>query len=316
MRNFVDLHTHSTASDGQLRPEEVVALAERKRLAALALTDHDTTNGLATATRAAEGLGLRFVPGVEISAAWPQGTLHILGLGIDPACAALAETLGRLRESRDMRNPQMLQKLGELGMSVTMAELKQQVEKIARQGEGKIGDTILFSGQAEAGRRKENSMVSPIFPSQPVLGRLHMALVMVRKGYVGSVKEAFEKYLGQGRPAYVDKERLTARQAIEAIHAGGGAAMLAHPPQLLYANSAQLERMLRSLIRDGLDGIEVYHSDNTPGQTRLHLDLARRFKLLICGGSDFHGNLKYEVRLGQPRVPLAAVEELFERIRL
>jgi hypothetical protein len=282
MRRFADLHTHSRGSDGDLWPAELVALAERTRLAVLALTDHDTIEGLADGARAARGLGLRFVPGVEISAEFPDGTLHLLGLGVNPASRALEDVLRRLRRSRDQRNPRMLAKLSRLGMHITLEELRR------------------FAG-AE-GR------------PEAVVGRLHLANLMRRKGYVASAEEAFGKYIGHGRPAYVDKERLTPSQAIGAIHAAGGVAVLAHPPQLRYRNLGQLRAILSDLVAMGLDGIEVYHPDHTDRQTRWYLDLARRMGLLVAGGSDFHGPSKAQVRLGHPRVPVEAVGQLLARI--
>lgn len=281
MRNFVDLHIHSVASDGDLRPGEVVRHAEMRKLAAAALTDHDTLAGLGEAARAAAHLKVDFIPGVEISARFTGGTLHIIGLGIDPTCRTLQQVLRDLRTQRNRRNPRMIAKLRRLGMQISMHELQ-------HLGVGLRG--------AEA-----------------VIGRLHMARVLCAKGYVGSVKEAFARYLGLGRPAFVDKERLAPPQAMQAVHAAGGAAILAHPPQLNYANSSQLDRIVRSLVHDGLDGLEVYHPDHTPRQTRAYLDLARRLGLLVSGGSDFHGPGKPEARLGRPRVPVAAVEQLLAR---
>ncbi|MFB3890831.1 MAG: PHP domain-containing protein [Phycisphaerae bacterium] len=273
-RRFVDLHTHSTASDGQLRPAELIALAERKHLAMVALTDHDTMDGLAEARAAAAGFpGLRFVGGIEVSARFPTGTLHILGLGVDERSPAIASLCRQLVAARDSRNPRIIARLRELGIAIEMEDVR------AVAGHGRI------------------------------VGRLHIAEALRRKGHVKTTQEAFDTLIGNGRAAYVDKERLWPRQAIEAIRAGGGVAALAHPPQLRCANRAELERVLRSLIRDGLGGIEVYHSENTPEQTRLYLDLARRFRLAVTGGSDFHGPAKPEARLGIPRVPLAAIAE-------
>ena len=282
MRNFVDLHIHSVASDGDLAPAEVVHQAESKRLAAVALTDHDTLAGLAEAARAAAGLPVRFIPGVEISARFSGGTLHILGLGLDPASAVLTETLRGLVQQRNRRNPKMIAKLQALGVDVTMDELRQ------------------VAGGADS--------------DTAVLGRLHMAKLICRKGYVRTVTDAFRRYLGYGAAAFVDKERLAPAQAVEAIHAAGGLAILAHPSQLKCANSAQLERAVRWLVGHGLDGVEVYHSDHTPAQTRAYLGLARRLGLLVAGGSDFHGFGKPEARLGRPRVPLAAVQQLLARL--
>ena len=279
-RRFVDLHTHSFCSDGSLAPEEVVDIAERKKLAAVALSDHDTTAGLAAATeRARRYPDLHFVPGVEISAIFPAGTLHILGLGIDENAPALVELTAELREAREQRNPKILAKLREIGVNIDME------------------DVLACTAGSTA-------------PLQRVVGRLHMAEALRRKGYVRDVFEAFARYLGDGAPGYVDKERTPPPRAIDAIHAAGGAAILAHPPLLQYENNAQLKRILREFIPAGLDGIECYHSDHTPQQTRLYLDLAREFDLLISGGSDFHGPAKPNVQLGKPKVPLSAISAL------
>ncbi len=282
MRNLVDLHTHSSASDGELAPAELVRQAEGRRLAFMALTDHDTLAGLDGAAGAAAALELRFIPGVEISAQFPGGAMHILGLGTDPHSAPLGRALRQLRALRGERNPKVIAKLQGLGVKITMNEVRE------------------FASGAD--------------DPDAVVGRLHVARLLRAKGYVRSAKEAFERYLSPGRPAFVDKERLTQREAIEAIHAGGGVAVLAHPPQLNCQNAAQLERVVSSLIRDGLDGIEAYHCDHTAKQTRAYLDLAGRLSLLVSGGSDFHGAAKPEARLGRPRVPLAAVEQLLARI--
>jgi predicted metal-dependent phosphoesterase TrpH len=284
MRRFVDLHTHSTASDGTLSPRELVAAADARRLAAVALTDHDTIAGLAQAQAAARDYpNVKLVAGVELSAAWPQGTLHILGLGVDSASSALAELLGRLREARQQRNPLIIEKLRQMGLNLTM-------------------DDVL----AEA----------PHANRQLVVGRLHIARAMVRRRHVRTTDEAFERYIGAGRPAYVDKERLTAAEAIAAVHAAGGVAVLAHPPQLDYDNPAQMERIIRQLRRDGIDAVEVYHSDSTVVQTRALLDVAVKLRLGITGGSDFHGQAKQQVRLGVPRVSLEMIGSMAARLGL
>jgi len=277
MRNFVDLHAHTTASDGDCPPAELVSLAERKHLAVLAVTDHDITDGVAEAAEVAAALPLRFVAGVEISAEFPAGTMHILGLGIDPASGDLQETLSALMEARNRRNPKMVAKLAAMGVDISMNELR-----------------ALAGGQ--------------------LVSRLHMATLLHKKGHAANVSDAFSRYIGAGAPAYVDKERLTPAVAIERIHAAGGVAILAHPTQLKYNNNAHLETIVRSLVARGLDGIEVYHPDHTLDQTRHYLDLARMLSLLVAGGSDFHGAAKPHVRLGRPPVPLAAVEQLLARI--
>ena len=278
MRHFVDLHTHSTASDGALSPRELVRQAEARRLAAVALTDHDTTEGLRCARAEADGFSrLRFINGIEVSAKFPSGTLHILGLGIDERSPALQRLLGRLRAARRQRNPKIITRLRVMGLEITMADV--------------------LAAAGAPGRAGEKT----------VIGRMHIAETLRLKGYVRSTAEAFEQYLGDNTPAFVDKERVDPAEAIAAIHRAGGVAVLAHPIQLRYQNRAQLEQIVRNLLRDGLDGIEAYHGDHTARQTHLYLDLARRLGLVVTGGSDFHGPLKPQASLGRPRVPIAAI---------
>ncbi len=272
-------------------PAELVRLADSGKLLALALTDHDTVAGLAEAQQACDALeahgpvGLRFIPGIEISAVFTDGLLHILGLGIDPDNGRLQETARSLRQARNERNPQMLAKLHELGMDISMEEL--------------VG---LASGP------------NPADADSVMVGRLHMARLLRMKGYVRSESEAFDRYIGTDKPAFIDKEKLSAREIIEAIHSAGGVAILAHPVELKCTNDAMLERAVKSLTRDGLDGIEVYHSSHNGRQVRSYLDLARRLGLVISGGSDFHGSAKSGVKLGRPRVPVEAVEQLLAKI--
>ena len=272
------MHTHSTASDGSLTPSELVRQADACRLAVIALTDHDTTEGLAEARQAARDLrDLKFVAGVEISARYAAGTLHILGLGIDETCHELVSTLRGLRRARRQRNPKIIARLKELGIDVTMADVMEVV-----------GET----GAAAAER---------------VVGRLHIAEAMRRKGYVSSLDEAFAKFIGSKCPAYVDKERLAPRRAIRAIRSAGGLAVLAHPVHLGCPNIAQLERVVRELVSGGIQAIEVYHSDHTPEQAKFYADLAARGGLAVTGGSDYHGKAKPGVALGQPRVAFCQV---------
>ena len=283
-RRFVDLHTHSTASDGGLDPAEVIRLADQARLGAVALTDHDTVDGLDEARRAATQCpNLVFVPGIEISACFPRGTLHLLGLGIDPASDTLSAALETLQAARAERNPRMLKRLGELGMPLDME------------------DVLAAAGPAPAGQRH-------------VVSRAHIAEAMRRKGYVSDLRQAFARWIGQGKPAYFDKERLAPAQAIGAIRRAGGLAILAHPVHLQLDNRLQLERVVRDLAGHGLDGIEVYHSDHSDALTRICLDLARRLGLAVTGGSDFHGPPKPHVRLGHPRVPLAALGQAVHQL--
>jgi 3',5'-nucleoside bisphosphate phosphatase len=302
---YCDLHMHSTASDGTNLPEDLPGLARSAGLAAIALTDHDTTAGLEDCGRAAAALGIGFLTGVEISAdptelltEWGRrardsgvggdgdarpaprrkGTLHILGYGIDPACAALQETLVSLREARQQRNPRIVANLQELGVQIDMDE----VTALAREvGQGWV------------------------------VGRPHIAQVLVRKGYAKSIQDAFHRYIGEGKPAYARKDFLPPAQAIQAIHAARGLAVLAHPVQLGCGDDDDRLVDLVKCLRDrGIDGLEVFHHDHAPADVRRFAHLADRLHLLASGGSDFHGDHK-AIRLGSQQVPL----EIFTRLR-
>jgi predicted metal-dependent phosphoesterase TrpH len=284
---YVDLHTHSTASDGTLTPTQLVDSAHAAGLVGLALTDHDTGNGLLEARSHAAKISLRFVPGIEISAQYPYpGTMHILGYYIDPLSPGLKRMSDILLEGRNNRNPRIIARLNELGCRITLS----QVQDIARRG-------------AADGR-------------EIVVGRPHIAQAMVEAHCVSSVKQAFDVYLGVTGAAYFDKERLTARQALECIHAAGGLAILAHPVQLRADNPAALQHILANLVAAGLDGLEVWHSDHRPQDRQLFLELARRYNLAVTGGSDFHGTPKPDIALGlgrdNVRVPVEYLDQLEE----
>ena len=260
--SFIDLHCHSTASDGTLPPAQVVRLAVDQGLSALALTDHDTIGGVAEAAAEAKALGLDFVPGIEISAEFPHpGTMHLLGYGVDPQTATLRDLTKTLLAGRDSRNPKIIDQLQKLGVAITMEEVQQ-----------------------EAGGK--------------VVGRPHIAAILARKGYVSSIKQAFDKYLAPGGLAYFDKERLTPPRAVAMILDSGGLPVLAHPIQRRYQNDAQLERIVKDLLDLGLAGIEVIHSDHDAALVEKYAALADRFGLLKTGGSDFHGSNKADIQLG------------------
>ncbi|MCJ7543389.1 MAG: PHP domain-containing protein, partial [Phycisphaerae bacterium] len=303
MRRFVDLHTHSTASDGALHPAELIALAEHKKLAAVALTDHDTTSGLAEARDAAKAYPqLRFVAGIEVSAAFPTGTLHILGLGIEADSAALAHLASDLRAARDDRNPKIIARLQAMGLAIDMDDVAAQAGvwhgRPARASQGPLGPVRGSPGpHGQDAHATSPPQAHGAAPSERVLGRLHMAHAMLAKRLVRNVQEAFDRYIGRDAPAYIEKDKLPPAAVIAALHAGGALAVLAHPPQLNYTNTAQLERIVRELTEAGLDAIEAYHSDHTARQTRDYLALAQRLKLGVTGGSDFHGQTKPTVLL-------------------
>lgn len=278
---FVDLHSHSTASDGTLPPSEVVALAKRNGLSALALTDHDTVAGVPEAAEAAREAGIDFLAGIEISCDVPKpATLHLLGYGVDPQSPVLLDLTRRLIEGRNDRNPKIIRRLNELGVKVTMGELE---------------------AEANGG----------------VIGRPHIAAILLRKGYVSSIKNAFDKYLAPGGAAYFDKERVSPKDAIDMVRQSGGLPVLAHPSQLRTENDAQLDRTIKDLVDLGLAGLEVIHSDNNDAMIAKYTALADRYGLLKTGGSDFHGTNKKDISLGTAngrRVPREFYDALVERL--
>jgi predicted metal-dependent phosphoesterase TrpH len=278
VQQYVDLHSHSTASDGTFAPPDVVRLAKESGLVGLALTDHDTIAGLPEAAAAATQLGIDFLPGIEISCEVPKpATMHMLGYGVDINSQPLAELTRQLVAGRDDRNPRIIKRLNELNVAITMDEVEQQAG----------GD---------------------------VVGRPHIAAVMLRKGYVSSIKQAFDRYLATGGLAYFDRDRPTPKRGIELIRQARGLPVLAHPVQLRSENDAQLERTVKDLADLGLAGIEVIHSDHDAAWVERCTGLADRFGLLKTGGSDFHGTNKKDIRLGVAngrRVP----KEFLDRIR-
>lgn len=279
---WIDLHTHSTASDGSFTPLELVRYAAEKKLHAMALTDHDCLDGLNEAVAEGERLGLEVIPAVELSADHPDGTMHILGFFVDRRHEGFASRLRRLQEARRERNPKIIEKLHALGLKITYDEVA------AASGGGQVG-------------------------------RPHFAKVLIQKGYVASVPEAFERYLKKGAPAYVEKFRFSPRDAIAAIHEAGGVAVLAHPFTLFKISSPPLDPLLGLLSEQGLDGMEVIYSTYSEGQSRRYRDLAGKHRLLSSGGSDFHGAYKPGIDLGVGqgglRVPFELLEPLREKAR-
>ncbi|ADL43009.1 PHP domain protein [Caldicellulosiruptor obsidiansis OB47] len=269
---MIDLHVHTTFSDGTFTPQEVVRFAKEKGLFAIAITDHDTTDGVKDAIEEGERLGLKVVSGVEISADF-EIEMHILGLFIDIDNKFLQQKLKMLEKFRKERNPQIIKKLRQMGYNISMEE----VEKLA------LGEMI---------------------------GRPHIAKVLVQKGYFSTTKEVFEKLLGFGKPAYVKKEKLKPQEAIEAIKKAGGLAILAHPHKYLYLEEGS-ENVFLELKEYGLDGIEVFHSDHNQIETSMLLEIAKKLDLAISGGSDFHGENKPEICIGVGKGNLKIDDEIF-----
>jgi 3',5'-nucleoside bisphosphate phosphatase len=278
----IDLHTHSTASDGTLSPAALVDYALTKGLEALAITDHDTVEGLAEASAEAARTGFEVVPGVEISAQYPQGTLHILGYYIDFNNTAFLAQLSVLQDARAERNPKIVAKLQSLGLDITFEE----IEHVAGTG---------------------------------LVGRPHFAQVLVNKGYVKDAQQAFDRYLKKGSPAYEEKFRFPVNDAIRMIVQAGGIPVLGHPVTLNCSN-LQLEAEIAAWKGMGLQGLEVYYPEHDAVQTRLYAELARRHDLVATGGSDFHGNMIKGVELGSGRgslnIPYRVLEQLKKKKQL
>jgi predicted metal-dependent phosphoesterase TrpH len=277
---MLDLHLHSTFSDGTDTPEALVALGVRIGVRGMALTDHDNLGGIARFLQACRERRLTGLSGVELSGVTASGTLHILGLGVDPACDALQRALARVLAGREVRNQGILGRLQQLGFVLAWDEV------VAQAGED-------------------------------VVGRPHFAMVLLRRGYVASVREAFDRFLGRGKPAYVERYRLPPEEAIGLIRAAGGLPVVAHPHTWVPEDTA-LEPALAGLIALGLGGIEAYYPEYGPERQVAYLRLARKLGLVVTGGTDYHGAAKPQVSLGTGgghfQVPDALLAPLLQAI--
>lgn len=274
----IDLHTHSTASDGTYTPFELVRLAGNINLKAVALTDHDTTGGLKEAMNASLELGIEFIPGCELSVEF-KGLLHILGLWVRPEAPALNRALKELRDKRNQRNEIIVKKLQQSGIDITFQEIRD------------------LAGDAS-------------------IGRPHICRVLMNKSAVSSVKEAFEKFLGPDGKAYVPKEKFGPEKAISILKNEQATVIMAHPFSLGMEEDELRKLMIR--LKDlGLDGVEVYYPEHTPEQTALYASLCSELDLLPSGGSDFHGTVKPHIKLGKGRgklnLPYSLVEDMKNR---
>jgi hypothetical protein len=272
----IDLHTHSTVSDGSESPTTVVDLAAGAGLAAVALTDHDRLDGLADAARRGAERGIEVVPGCELSCEHP-GTLHLLVYFVTAGDGPLQDELAWLQRARDDRNGLLASRLADLGLPVTLAEMEEE--------SGGTGT-----------------------------GRPHAAAILVRKGVVASVQEAFDRYLAKGRPGYVPKARLTARDALRLARGSGGVPVLAHPLSLELA-PPELERQVGELAGLGLAGLECMYGRYSPGERSGLAGLAARLGLAVTGGSDFHGTYKPDLSVGTGRGDLAVDDGLLDHLR-
>ncbi len=258
---MIDLHTHTWCSDGTLSPSELVALAKRTGLSAVAVTDHDTVDGLEEALAAGLRLGIEVVPGVEINLEHEHVTLDMLGYFFNGAPSdELRHQLVRLRRYRDERNERILARLVELGYPVSAEEL-----------------AVIAGGEA--------------------VGRPHIGEALRRRGYAGSIDEAFARFLRRGAPAFVDRRRLSLAEGVKLLRDSGGLAVVAHPG-IIHIDAAGLRDLCAYAARAGVVGFECYHSSYSPQTLATCLQLAADFGFVATGGSDFHGATKPAVHLG------------------
>lgn len=281
----IDLHTHSTASDGSASPAEVVRLAARAGLDAVALTDHDTVEGLAEAAAEAERAGVRLVPGCEISCEPADrfpGTMHLLVYfldvsgGPDLGTLPLPARFRELREARSTRNARIVATLNDHGVDITLDDV------LAEAGDGTVG-------------------------------RPHVAAVLVRAGAVASVQEAFDVWLARGRPAYMERDRLGVEEALDLARASGGVTSVAHPHSI-GLTGGDLDSFVAELAAAGLDALEAVYGRYSPSERDDLAELAARHGLAVTGGSDFHGTYKPDLAVGTGTGDLAVPDRLLDEL--
>lgn len=276
----IDLHIHSTASDGTLSPEAIIQLALKKKLSAIAITDHDTVGGVQQLLKQGISPSIHFINGVEISIEAPDpfqmgGSLHLLGYGIDPFDDPLNKALKLLQYSRKNRTPKMIAKLNQLGIPITLEQVN----------------------------HKES-----------VAGRPHIATALLEMGCVKSFDEAFERYLGHGKPAYVQRLRLNAKEAIQLIRNAGGITVIAHLGVYFSLGKTTRKKLLIRLKELGLQGVEVFYPSHSPAVTHELKSLAESMDLVMTGGTDFHGDIRPGLELGTGNGTFWVPEVIFEKL--
>lgn len=276
MEKLTDLHTHSTASDGTFSPSDVAALAKDAGLASVALTDHDTTDGLDEFMEAGRSLGIETIPGIELAAGYKNTELHIVGLFIDYKSSALKESMEFIVNERNERNKKMIKALSRIGMEISLQELEENA-----------GGNIIT--------------------------RAHYANVMVNRGYVKNKEEAFDRYISSGRPGYVKRETLTPRSCIEVIRKSGGIPVLAHATLYGYGY-LEIHNLVGELKEYGLGAMETLYSTYTFRQSEELRKICEYYKLAKSGGSDFHGLNKPDIKIGtgrgELRIPQSFADEM------
>lgn len=267
---FVDLHLHSTASDGTLSPQQLVQLASKLNLRTIAVTDHDSVEGITPARRAGTKTGVEVIPAVELSSDLDGRDIHFLGYFIDYKNKWLEDHLERLRQARYERALKMVEKLKEIGLEIPFQEV------LETAGRGAVG-------------------------------RSHLATVMVRRGYIHSIQEAFDRYIGRDSPCYVEKYNYSCQDVINIIKKINGISVLAHP------GLSHVDNCIPEFINYGLIGLEIYHSEHSPEQVKHYRKLAKNYKLIVTGGSDCHGlESTRGLAIGSVKVPLKVAIDLKE----
>lgn len=275
---MIDLHTHSTASDGTLSPTELVKLAKDTGLDAIALTDHDTYAGVEEAMAAGRELGVEVIPGCELSLESPEGAgwMHVVALWLPPEPTELKAAFDWVIEGRATRNHEIVEKLRTLGINITYEAV------VAR--------------------------------AQGTIGRPHFAQELLALGVVSSIDEAFKVWLGDNGRAYIPKRKLSPEKAFSILNSIGATSILGHP-FALGLNDAETEALVRDLMDLGLDGMEVYYSEHNEAQTKTYKAMAEKLGLLMSGGSDFHGSVKPKIKLGTGKGGLHVPTELLDAMK-
>lgn len=275
--SYIDLHVHTTASDGSFSPAGIVRYAAQHNIRALGITDHDTVAGNREALEEGLRLGITVIPGVEISIGGYPGTVHLLGYFGLSGWEGIEDVLTRVKDGREIRNKRIIHKLKEMGMELNPSRIQE------------------ISGDG-------------------IMGRPHIARAMVEAGYVGDVDDAFRNYLKKGAPAYVDRYRMGPREAISSIREFGGMAAIAHP-STIGMGTEEMNGFIEECVESGLEGLEVFAPIHDQDETESFLKIAERFKLILTGGTDFHGSLKPDIEIGKGFGNLKIPFSVFDSIK-
>ncbi len=271
-QKWADLHIHTNKSDGIHSVEEIFKKAKEQEISAIAITDHDTVAAIEEAMEYAKFFNIEFVPAVELSAMFEEREIHIVGLYIDWKNNDFINHLLYFQKKRVERAINIVKKLKENKVSIEFDELYEMTDNLNN------------------------------------IGRLHIARLLLKKGYIKNIKEAFDKFLSEGKPAYIKKARLSVKEAIDIIKKAKGISILAHP------GIAKRDYMIETWRDNGLDGIEVFHPDHTNEDILNYLDYANKFNLLIGGGSDFHGEIREYSVIGKVKLPYEYYEKIKEKV--